>query len=37
METVRDSTFLGSKIITDGDYNHEIEDACSLEEKLWST
>ena len=34
METVRDSIFLGSKIITDGDCNHEIKDACSWEEKL---
>ena len=24
METVRDFVFLGSKIIVDGDYNHEI-------------
>ena len=38
METVRDFVFLGSKIIADGDYNHEIKkNACSLEEKLWQT
>ena len=34
METVRDFTFLGSKITADGDCSHEIEDTCSLEEKL---
>ena len=33
-ETVTDFTFLGSKITVDGDCNHEIKDACSLEEKL---
>ena len=33
MEIVTDFTFLGSKITTDGDCNHEIV-ACSLEEKL---
>ena len=37
METVRDFIFLGSKITADGDCNHEIKDACSLEEKLWQT
>ena len=26
--------FLGSKITADGECNHEIKDACSLEEKL---
>ena len=31
METVRDFTFLGSKITADGDCSHEIKDACSLE------
>ena len=36
METVRDFIFLGSKIIADGDYSHEIK-SCSLEEKLWQT
>ena len=29
--------FLGSKIIADGDFSHEIKDACSLEEKLQQT
>ena len=36
-ETVLDFTFLGSKIIADGDYSHKIKKkkkACSLEEKL---
>ena len=33
METVRDFTFLGSKITADGNCSHE-KDACSLEEKL---
>ena len=37
METVRDIIFLGSRITANGDYNHEIKDACSLEEKLWPT
>ena len=35
METVGDFVFLGSKITADGDCNHEIKDACSLEEKLY--
>ena len=34
METEVDFIFLGSKITTDGDCNHEIKDAFSLEEKL---
>ena len=34
METVTDFIFLGSRITADGDYSHEIKDACSLEEKL---
>jgi len=34
METVIDFIVLGSKITADGDYSHEIKDACSLEEKL---
>ena len=34
LETMTDFIFLGSKITTDGDYNHEIKDAFSLEEKL---
>ena len=37
METVTDFIFLGSKITEDGDWNHEIKNACSLEEKLWRT
>ena len=37
METVTDSIFLGSKFTADGDCSHEIEDAWSLEEKLWPT
>ena len=34
METVTDFIFLGFKITADGDWSHEIKDACSLEEKL---
>ena len=34
METVIDFIFLVSKITADGDCNHEIKGACSLEEKL---
>ena len=34
METVRDFILGGSKITADGDCNHEIKIACSLEEKL---
>ena len=34
VETVSDFIFLGSKITADGDCNHEIKGACSLEEKL---
>ena len=36
METVTDFIFYfgGSKITVDGDRNHEVKDACSLEEKL---
>ena len=37
VQTVRDFIFLGSKITVDGDWKHEIKDACSLEEKLWPT
>ena len=37
METVADFILGGSKITADGDCSHEIKDACSLEEKLWST
>ena len=32
VETVTDLSFLGSKITTDGDFNHEIKDSFSLEE-----
>ena len=34
METVTDLIFLGSTITADGNYSHEIEKLCSLEEKL---
>ena len=34
VEVVTDLIFLGSKITVDGDYSHEIKDACSLEGKL---
>ena len=37
VKTVTDFIFLGSKITADGDCSHNIEDACSLEEKLWQT
>ena len=37
VEVVRDFIFLGSKITADGDSNMKLKDACSLEEKLWST
>ena len=37
METVTDFIFLGSKITANGDYSHEIKDACSLEGKQWQT
>ena len=33
VETVADFIFLGSKIIADGDCNHEIKDAYSLQQK----
>jgi len=32
METVRDFIFLGCKITADGDCNHEIKNASSLQE-----
>ena len=35
VETMTDFILLGSKITADGDFSHEIKDACSLEEKLW--
>ena len=34
VETVSDFIFLGSKITADGDCNHELKDAYSLEGKL---
>ena len=34
VETVSDFIFLGSKITTDGDCNHELKEAYSLEGKL---
>ena len=34
VETVTDFLFLDSEITADPDCNHEIKDACSLEEKL---
>ena len=37
VETVSDLIFWGSKITADGDCSHEIQDAYSLEEKLWPT
>ena len=37
MESVKDFSFLGSKITVDGDCSHELKDACSLEEKLLPT
>ena len=37
METVSDFILGGSKITADGDCNHEIKDAYSLEGKLWPT
>ena len=37
METVTDFIFLDSKITVDGDCNHQLKDAFSLEEKLWQT
>ena len=35
VETVADFIFLGSKIPADGDYSHELKDACSLEESYY--
>ena len=37
METVRYFIVLYFKITADGDFRHEIKNACSLEEKLWPT
>ena len=36
LETVTDFILGGSKITADGDWSHEIKDACSLEKKLWA-
>ena len=35
--TMTDFIFMGSKINVDGDCSHEINKACSVEEKLWET
>ena len=35
METVRDFTFLGTKITADGESSHEVKRHLLLEEKLW--
>ena len=37
MESVTDFILGGSIITADGDFSHEIKDACFLEEKLWQT
>ena len=37
VETLRDFTFLHSKIPADGDGIHKIKDSRSLQEKLWQT
>ena len=37
METVTDFIFLVSKITADGDFSHDFNDTCSLEEKQWQT
>ena len=37
METVTDFILGGPKITADGDCTMKLKDACSLEEKLWST
>ena len=37
VETVSDFIFLGSKITADGTAAMKLQDACSLEEKLWPT
>ena len=34
MVTVTDFIFLVSKIMADGDFSHEIKEACSLDKKL---
>ena len=37
VETVTDFTFLGSRIIADGDWAMKLKEAYSLEGKLWPT
>ena len=37
IETVTDFIFLVSKITADGDFSHDFNDTCSLEEKQWQT
>ena len=37
METVTEFISLGSKITADGHAARKLKDACSFEEKLWST
>ena len=37
METVQEFISLGSKITADGHATMKLKDACSFEEKLWST
>ena len=37
VETVTDFTFLGSRIIADGDWAMKLKEACSLEDNLWPT
>ena len=37
IEPVTDLIFVGSKITSDADCNHEIKGSCSLEENLWPT
>ena len=37
METVTAFIFMGCKITTDSDYNHEIKTRLLLEEKQWQT
>ena len=34
---VSDFIILGTRITADGECSHKLEDACSLEEKLWKT
>ena len=37
METETDFIFLGSKVTVDCDCSMKLKDACSLEDKLWTT